>query len=276
MAKRTTGGGLVKRHRLSTRIWHWVNVIAVFLLIGSGASIFNAHPQLYWGNYGANFDTPWLTIGARADAGERQGFVNIAGIEIDTTGVLGVFEKDGEVRTRAFPHWITIPAEYSLSAGRRFHFLGAWIFGVAGLLYFIWSLFNGHIWRDLIPRRSQLTPAALWHDIRQHLRLNFLHGGNEKYNLLQKLSYAGIVLVILPLLVGTGLTMSPNMNAAWPWLLDIFGGRQSARSIHFIAAFLLVGFIFIHIALVILAGPINEIRSMITGRLKMPKEAPHD
>ncbi|WP_255536248.1 cytochrome b/b6 domain-containing protein [Pacificimonas pallii] len=263
-------GPLVKRHRLSTRVWHWTNMVAIFLLIGSGATIFNAHPRLYWGEYGANFDPAWLVIDDRQSATGPRGFVNIGGAEFDTTGVLGVFEKGGETRMRAFPHWVTIPAEYSLSAGRRYHLLGAWIFGVAGFVYFFWSLFNRHIQRDLIPRKWQLTPACVRADIKNHIKLNFIHSGTEKYSLLQKLSYAGVILVILPVLVATGLTMSPNMNAAWPWLLDIFGGRQSARSLHFIAAFLLIAFIFVHLILVVLAGPYNEIRSMITGKLRLP------
>ncbi|MGB7406058.1 MAG: cytochrome b/b6 domain-containing protein, partial [Pacificimonas sp.] len=194
----TKKGPLVKRHRLSTRLWHWTNVVAVFILIGSGATIFNAHPRLYWGQYGANFDPAWLVIDDREGPNGPEGFVNLGGIEFETTGVLGVFEKDDEVRTRAFPHWITIPADYSLSEGRRYHFLGAWIFGVAGLLYFIWSLFNRHIQRDLVPRKWQLTPKAIWADIKDHLKLNFIHSGTEKYNLLQKLSYGGVILVILP------------------------------------------------------------------------------
>ena len=99
-----------------------------------------------------------------------------------------------------------------------------------------------------------------------------------RYNILQKLSYVGVIFVLLPLMVLTGLTMSPAMDAAWPWLLDLFGGRQSARSIHFICAALLLGFILVHLMMVLLAGPINEIRSMITGRFRVPpdRSASHD
>ena len=92
--------------------------------------------------------------------------------------------------------------------------------------------------------------------------------------MLQKFAYLGVLLVLIPLMIATGLTMSPGMDATWPWLLDLFGGRQSARSIHFITAWLLVGFIVVHLLMVVLAGPINEVRSMITGRYRLPKEKP--
>jgi len=91
---------------------------------------------------------------------------------------------------------------------------------------------------------------------------------------LQKASYIGVIFVALPLVILTGLTMSPGMNAAWPWLVDVFGGRQSARSIHFIAAFVLVGFVVVHLLMVVLAGPLNEVRSMITGRYRVPAARP--
>jgi thiosulfate reductase cytochrome b subunit len=94
----------------------------------------------------------------------------------------------------------------------------------------------------------------------------------RNYNTLQKLAYLGVLGVLLPVMILAGLTMSPAMDAAWPWLLDLFGGRQSARSIHFITAFLLVLFVVVHLAMVVLAGPFNEIRSMITGRYRLPKE----
>ncbi len=265
-------GPLLKRHRISTRVWHWFNVVAVFMLIGSGLTIFNAHPRLYWGEYGANFDPAWLEIDDEPSAnGGIRGFARVGSLDITTTGILGVFDKDGQVRTRAFPHWITIPANYSLAEGRRYHFLGAWMLGLAGLFYVLTSLLNGHIQRDLIPARREWRWSNIRHDIVQHLKFRFDHSPLEKYNFLQKLSYGGVILVILPVLVLTGLTMSPNMNAAWPWLLDIFGGRQSARSFHFIAAFLLIGFILVHLLLVLLAGPLNQIRSMITGRFRYPR-----
>lgn len=261
-------GDVVKRHRLSTRLWHWINLVAVVILLMSGLSIFNAHPRLYWGEYGANADAPWLQIGGE---GER-GYLQIGDARIATTGVLGRWtDENGRTSTRAFPSWATIPGFYSLAVGRLWHFFFAWVLVIAGLAYWLMSFVNRHVQRDLAPTRAQLAPRHLWHDIKQHARLRFPTGAAAlRYNILQKLSYLLVLFVLLPLIVLTGLTMSPHMDAAWPWLLDIFGGRQSARSIHFIAAWLLVGFVIVHVVLVAIAGPVNELRSMITGWFRLP------
>lgn len=263
----------VHRHALPVRLWHWLNVIAVFVLLGSGLSIFNAHPRLYWGHYGANFDPAWLEIGNRDEG--QEGFLRIGPLEVETTGILGVFEKDGSLRRRAWPHYVTIPADYSLAQGRLYHLFTAWVFGLAGLAYALWSVAGRHVRRDLLPAREEMAPRHIWHDVKQHARLRFPKGEAAlRYNILQKFSYLVVLFVLLPMMVLTGLAMSPNMNAAWPWLLDLFGGRQSARSLHFIAAFLIAGFILVHIVMVIAAGPLNEIRSMITGRFRIREDRP--
>lgn len=267
-------GDVIKRHRLSTRLWHWINAVTLLVLLMSGLMIFNAHSRLYWGQYGANTDYAWLVID---DAGDT-GFVEISGVRIETTGVLGIWaDSEGEIKRRAFPHWITIPSAYDLQAARRWHFTFSWILAVALTLYMMRSLWNGHVRRDLHIRKWEWSPRHIWHDITAHARLRFPTGAAAKnYNILQKISYIGVIFILLPLIIFTGLTMSPAMNAAWPWLLDLFGGRQSARSLHFIAAFLLVGFFFVHIMMVLLAGPINEVRSMITGKYTLPGKAEPD
>ena len=261
---------LVYRHRFITRIWHWVNAITVFVMLMSGLMIFNAHPRLYWGQYGANFDTPWLAIGSTADTG----FLSVGSVTLPTTGVLGRWtDRNGAVQHRAFPGWATIPSSYSLSAARRWHLSFAWILVIGGLGYWAVSLWNRHIQHDLLPKRAELSPRHIWHDIKDHARLKFPTGTAAlRYNILQKLAYVGVLFGLLPLVVLTGLTMSPAMDTAWPWLLALFGGRASARSIHFIAATLIVAFIIVHLLMVLLAGPYNEIRSMITGRYRLPKE----
>lgn len=262
---------MVRRHRLSTRAWHWLNVVAVFTCLMSGLTIFNAHPRLYWGSYGANPDRPWLHIGARDEGAE--GFLRVGSFELATTGVLGSWQKDGRQMTRAFPHWATLPANYSLAKGRDYHFLGAWLLAIGGVLYLVWSLVNRHIRRDLLPTKAELAPRHLWQDVKDHARLRLPRGeAAARYNILQKLAYLGVLFVLLPALVLTGLTMSPTMNAAAPWMLDLFGGRQSARSIHFLAALGIVLFVLVHLAMVVIAGPINEVRSMITGRFRLPPE----
>jgi thiosulfate reductase cytochrome b subunit len=261
---------LVDRHRLSTRIWHWINALTVFLMLMSGLMIFNAHPRLYWGQYGANFDQAWLEIGSTADAG----FLRVGPLRVATTGVLGYRTgADGNVNRRAFPGWATIPSEYSLSAGRRWHLAFAWVLAIGLIAYWLASFLNRHAWRDLIPRPAELAPRHLWQEIKDHARLRFPSGAAAlNYNTLQKLSYFGVIFVLLPLLVLTGLAMSPGMDAAWSWLIDLTGGRQSARSIHFICAMGIAAFILVHLIMVLLAGPVNEIRSMITGRYRLPAE----
>jgi len=263
-------GALVKRHRLSTRIWHWINAFAVFAMLMSGLMIFNAHPRLYWGQYGANFDTPWLSIGSTDTAG----FVEIGTHRIDTTGVLGRWQdSEGRIQRRAFPHWVTIPSRYSLSGARRWHLAFAWVLAVGLIVYLITALFNHHIQRDLLLTRNELRPRSIWRDIADHVRLRHPTGTAAlRYNILQKFAYGGVIFLLLPLIVLTGLTMSPGIDAAWPWLLDLFGGRQSARSLHFIAAMLIALFILVHLIMVVVAGPFNEIRSMITGWFRLPKE----
>lgn len=227
----------IKRHRLSTRLWHWLNVVTVLVLLMSGLMILNAHPRLYWGHYGANFDPAWLEF--------RQ----------------------------PFPGWATIPSSYDLGGARRWHLAFAWVFAVSTALYLLLSLLNGHARRDLLPRRGELRPGHLWQDIRDHAWLRFPTGeAAARYNILQKLSYGGVIFLLLPALILSGLAMSPAMDAAWPWLVDLFGGRQSARSVHFIGAALIVLFTAVHILMVLLAGPVNEMRSMITGRFHLPPE----
>ena len=262
-------GALVYRHRLATRIWHWTNAVTIIVMLMSGLMIFNAHPRLYWGQFGANPDSAWLQIGAT----DTSGFLRIGSVQVPTTGVLGRWTaSDGSVHTNAFPSWATIPSGYSLALGRRWHLAFSLILGFALLAFMIASLVNRHFQRDLTLKRAELAPRHLWQDVKDHLKLKFHADDPLSFNTLQKLSYIGVIFIVIPLVILTGLTMSPGIDAAWPWLLDLFGGRQSARSIHFICAMLIAAFIVVHILLVILAGPWNEVRSMITGRWRLPRE----
>ncbi|MBR0553232.1 cytochrome b/b6 domain-containing protein [Stakelama marina] len=218
------------RHTLATRIWHWVNAVTIFIMIGSGLMILNAHPHLYWGHYGANFDTPWIDL-------------------------------------PHWPGWLTIPSSYNLALARRWHLTFALVLAFGLLFFMVASLINRHFQRDLRLRRAEVAPRHLWADIKAHLAFRFSDPDRPgAYNTLQKLSYVAVIFVLIPVMILSGLTMSPGMDAAWPWLIDLFGGRQSARSVHFIAAALIAGFVTVHLALVILAGVWNELRSMITGR----------
>lgn len=255
------GGDTVRRHPLPVRLWHWLNALAVFVMLMSGMMIFNAHPHLYWGRYGANFDHSWLDIGA--------GHVRIGPLTIPVPPPIGVVIHG---RLFAFSPLITIPAHYDLAGARQWHFAFAWLLVIPGLLFGAWSLIRGHLIRDLAPRRAELAPRHLWHDIKQHARLRFPTGpAARRYNILQKLAYLGVLAVLLPGVFLSGLMLSPTMNAALPWLLELLGGRASARSIHFLCAMGLAAFILIHLVMVLLAGPINEVRSMVTGWYRLPK-----
>lgn len=257
--------GAVMRHRLSTRIWHGINAAALLVLLMSGLMIFNAHPRLYWGQYGANADAAWFEIGDKNGAG----FLKIGDTSFATTGVLGVStDKDGARMAHAFPYWATLPSRYNLADARIWHLAFAWVFAAALLFYMVRALWNGHIRRDLHITRAEWSPRHIWRDIKNHAMLRFPKGTDSiRYNILQKMSYISVIFIAIPLMIFTGLTMSPAMNAAWPWLTEIFGGRQSARSLHFIAAFFLVAFFAVHMVMVLVSGPYGQIRSMITGRM---------
>ena len=229
-------GALVYRHRLPTRLWHWTNAVAIVVMLMSGMMISNAHPHLYWGEFGANLDHAWY-------------------------------------HPPHFPGWATIPSTYNLALARHWHLFFAWIFAFGLLAFMLVSLVNRHIQRDLTLTRAELAPGHLWQDVKDHARLKFPTGEKAlRFNVLQKITYIGVVFVVLPLLIVTGLSLSPGFDAVLHWPLDLMGGRSSARSIHFICAGLIAAFIVLHLVLVLLAGPYNEIRSMITGRFRVPPD----
>ncbi|MFK7843070.1 MAG: cytochrome b/b6 domain-containing protein [Sphingorhabdus sp.] len=251
------------RHRLTTRIWHWINALCLITLLMSGLTIFNAHPRLYWGEYGANGDYAWMAVGSS----DTMGYLRFGDLRIETTGVLGNWQDDqGRTQKWAFPGWATIPSSYSLADGRRWHFFFAWIFSVGLGLFMLRSLWNRHVQQDLRIGLQEWRPSAIWNSIKSHLKLsNIRQTGEQDYNIIQKLSYVGVIFVLLPLMIFSGLAMSPAMDANWPLLTDIFGGRQSARSLHFIAAFSLVLFFLVHIAMVLVSGPVRQMTAMIFG-----------
>jgi thiosulfate reductase cytochrome b subunit len=264
------GGDVVDRHRLSTRLWHWTNVVTLVIMLMSGLMIFNAHPRLYWGKYGANNDHSWLQIGAQDEAG----YLRVGSFTVTTTGLLGRWtDPGGQIRNRAFPYWATLPQSYNLALARRWHLTFAWVFAVGIFAYLIRSLWNRHLQRDLLPTSEEVKPSHIWTDIKHHARLQFPTGeAARRYNVLQKFAYLSVLIVLIPGMILTGFTMSPSLNASMPWLLDLFGGRQSARSLHFLFALGIVLFILVHLLMVVLAGPFNEVRSMLTGRYRLPKE----
>jgi thiosulfate reductase cytochrome b subunit len=216
-----------------------------------------------------------LTIGSADDNDGPRGFVRLGGITLPTTGFLGVSRFGGKSTPRAFPAWLTIPSFQDLAAGRRWHFFFAWFFVINGAVYLGYGILRDHFRRDLAPKREQLSARHLWHEIVEHARLRFPEGEEARhYNALQKLTYLVVIAGLLPTMVLTGLTMSPGVDAAFPALIDLLGGRQSARTIHFITASLLVLFMLVHLAMVVLSVAWNNMRSMITGRHAIRESEP--
>jgi thiosulfate reductase cytochrome b subunit len=260
---------VIYRHSGTVRITHWINALVLLVLLMSGLQIFNAHPALYLGA-DSDFDDPVMSMKAvRTAAGDREGRTTILGYGFDTTGVFGLGTKrDGSLESRGFPWAVTLPGYRSLAMGRRWHFFFAWVFLLNGLAYLLWSLGSGHLRRDLAPTGKELQHIGS--SIAEHAKFKFPKGEEAKrYNVLQKLAYLFVALILLPLMLLTGLGMSPGMDAAFPFLLDMFGGRQSARTIHFIAASGTVIFVVVHIFMVLVSGVWNNLRSMITGRYEI-------
>lgn len=232
-------GRLIIRQKRMTRITHAIWAVSLFFLVASGLQIYNAHPALYLGHEsGFDYDNEILSFGT-------------------------------------VPWWLTIPSTRDLATGRVIHLFFAWTFVLNLAVWFVASLVNRHIRKDLVPNAKDVRNFG--QDVKDHLRLNIVHA--VRYSPLQKLAYGGVLFVLFPLIVLTGLSMSPGMNALLPWLPELFGGRQTARTIHFAVMALFVLFFAVHIAMIFLAGPLNELRSIITGRYRLSprpqKEAAH-
>jgi thiosulfate reductase cytochrome b subunit len=231
----------------------------------SGLQIFNAHPALYWGER-SDRDRPIFSIKpVMADDGQVKGMTTFFGHSFETTGLLGVSkDSNGVLRGRGFPSWATLPGPKWLSMGRRWHLFFAWVFVLNGLLFGLYSLLSRHLSNDLFPWWKDLR--SIGRSIWDHLLFRHPAGEEAKrYNVLQKIAYTGVVFGLGPLIVLTGLTMSPQMDAAFPGLLTLFGGRQSARTIHFISCFTFIGYTVLHLLMVAVTGLWNNIRSMLSG-----------
>jgi thiosulfate reductase cytochrome b subunit len=263
-------GSSYLRHRWPVRLTHGLNVLSLTLLLMSGLTIFNAHPSLDWGKSSYTGKPSFLQIETRSGSdGRSLGVVRLMGHEFDTTGWLGLAPgPDGQASALAFPWWMTLPSSYSLADGRRWHFFFAWLLVLNGLAYLGYGLFSGHVRRDLLPTRSDWR--GIGRSIVDHVRLRHPQGEAARdYNVLQKLAYLVVIFGLLPLIVLAGWAMSPWLNALLPGWVDLLGGRQSARSIHFIVAWLLLAFVAVHVIEVLLSGPWNHLRSMVTGRYRI-------
>jgi Ni/Fe-hydrogenase b-type cytochrome subunit len=220
----------MKRHALSTRLWHWVNAAALLILLMSGLTISNAHRRLYWGDYGFDPADAWLHV-------------------------------------MRFPGWLTLPARYNLAAARDWHNTAALVFAFGLLAIWLAMLANGHFRRDLATGAREWRPAA-W-----RAALTNKGAADVPYNALQKLAYGALFALMLPLMVATGLAMSPGFEPFAPWLVDWLGGRQSARSIHFITTWALVAFAVGHVAMTLVSGPVRLIGTMLHGGTRQEASA---
>lgn len=214
------------RHPLWVRWTHWINVVAVVVLVMSGLNILMAHPHLYWG-IRSTFADPWLSFAP-------------------------------------VPDWAMIPSGRDLAQGRRWHFAFAWIFVLNGLAYLTLLVVTRRLGQRLWPDRADR--AGFWDSVREHARFHFPKDDQaRRYNVIQKMTYLAMLFVILPMMLITGLSMSPGFNSIGGVLLDLMGGRQSARTLHFLSAAAIVGFVVIHVGLVIWTGLANNMRAMLTG-----------
>jgi len=241
-------------HRRWVRTCHWLTALSFLTLVLTGILILAVHPRLYWGEAGnslmpALLEFPLSNNHRPAQFEETVTFVDVPGAPISADRTYSIFNKNG---------W-----------ARSLHFLAAWILVAVGIMYFLLGGVSGHIWRDIVPRFKELAPSSLWRNIREHLKPEAKAGsagGGPPYGNVQKLAYALVVFVALPLMLITGLTMSPAVTATFPFLLDLFGGYQSARTVHFFAFSFLILFFVVHITMVVTTGFRNQMRAMILGK----------
>jgi thiosulfate reductase cytochrome b subunit len=234
------------RHAAFVRVTHWLTAVAFICLLVSGLEIVVSHPRFYWGETGNVNTAPLFKIPIPASR------------HMVPTG-----------------YSYTMPDQNGWS--RYLHFQAAWLAVITGLVYFAFGLSTGHFRRNLFPRSTDVSLRSLGASCMHHLR--FKRPAAEEassYNVLQRLSYLGIVLVAFPLIIWTGLAMSPAVTSAAPWLATLIGGRQSARTIHFLLTGALVLFLAVHIFMVVFAGFWSRTRPMITGHMPKVKERAHD
>lgn len=269
--QKNSKGELYYRHSLPVRILHWVTVLTLPILLMSGLNIFNAHPALYWGKSSYTGAPPVMQIYSRErHNGELAGVTRVFGQEFTTTGFLGVSKDSrGVPDERGFPSWLTLPGNRWLSMARRWHFFFAWILVAAGIVFVGYTIISRHLRRDLLPTREDWR--SIGRTFIDHLLLRHPTGEAAKnYNVLQKLAYLSVIFLLFPLAILNGLGMSPGMDAFLTGWVDLFGGRESTRTIHFIVAWALVAFVAIHVFQVVVTGFWNNLRSMITGYYRIP------
>ena len=256
-------GKIVYRHSWATRVTHWLFFIAFLALVSSGLQIFNAAPFLD----ASDKTDPSHRVLQIGSPEEGVGTTRVLGRTFATTNWLGwVDDGMGGKGARAFPGWITIPAYQDLADGRRWHLFFAWLMIISGIVYIVWGVARRDL-RELVLRPRDLPKVLPMQLYYFRLRKNAPRHG--KYNPLQKVAYTLVLFVFAPLMVLSGLALSPGFDAWMPWLVHGLGGRQFARLWHFIAMVALVGFFITHVILVATTGVWNHLRSMVTGRYRL-------
>ena len=241
----------VPPHARWVRVSHWILSASLLTLAFTGFVILMAHPRLYWGEVGNDLTTALLELPISRN--HRHGgwekptpFFQNAAAPISASRTFDIFNQNG---------W-----------GRSLHFLAAWCLVIPGAIYLLAGIFGGHFRSHIWPGMRELAPHLMWRDVVDHLRLRIPPAaGGPRYGLLQKCAYSVVIFVAAPLMVVTGLTMSPAVTAAFPFLLGLFGGYQSARTIHFVAFVALLLFVIVHLVMVVKSGLRRQIRAMTVG-----------
>jgi thiosulfate reductase cytochrome b subunit len=231
---------------------HWIATVSFLLLAISGAEILMVHPRLYWGNVGNDLTPAWVELPISRNyhhAGweGKEAFFSGANAPVSDARTFKTFNRN--------------------SWGRSLHFMAGWGLVAAGAVYLAAGVVSRHFRRHLLPRRAEMRPRALWADAVDHVRLRVREAaGGPDYGLLQKCAYSGVVFIALPGEVLTGFAMSPAITAAHPWLLSLWGGYQSARTVHFFLAVALVLFTAVHVLMVAKSGFKRQMLAMTPGR----------
>lgn len=239
------------RHARWVRISHWIGTFSLLTLAFTGVLILMVHPRLYWGEVGNDLTPALLELPISRNYQHRgwekpMPFFQDASGPVSASRTFDIFNQNG---------W-----------GRSLHFLAAWCLVIPGAVYLLFGISGGHFRSHIVPRAGELAPPVVWRDVVKHLRLQIPHAsGGPQYGVLQKTAYSFVVFVAAPLMVLTGLAMSPAVTATFPILLRLFGGYQSARTIHFFTFVALLLFVIVHVVMVIKSGFRRQIRAMTVG-----------
>ena len=262
----------IYRHSIAVRAAHWLWFVAMLVLLTSGLQIFNASPSLD----ASDKSDPARRVlaidgGTDPKTGAPVGTVTLFGHVFRTTGVLGYTDDGmGMKEARAFPGWITLPNYQDLADGRRWHLFFGWLLIIALATYGVSAAVRGDL-RELILRPSdfpKMLPMQLY-----YLKLRKDPPPHGKYNPLQKATYNLVLFILIPLMILTGIALSPGIDAIANPLTAVLGGRQFARLWHFTIMLILIGYFGVHLFFVVTTRPVENLRSMITGWYRL---GPHD